>query len=100
VPKIKPDEHFDRRQVRFPQWKLSAWARDTEQTIEDWQRMRADLGVEERWPQHEQGCWHYNKRCPFWERCNVPEERAQTLEGYRYGDFWEPSKARSGSATT
>lgn len=97
--KIKP-EHFDRRQVKYPQWKLDAWAKDTERAIQQWQKMVDEIGITQRWEQREQGCWSWGRPCPMWKRCNVPEEVALTLPDYRYGQFWEPSKRARATAPT
>lgn len=94
--KVKP-EFFDRRRIVYPDWKLSQWARDTELAIKQWETMKQELGIEQRWEQRLQGCRAWNVRCPFWARCNTPEEIAKDLPGYTYGTFWEPKNARQTS---
>jgi len=89
--KAKPEHCVRWGPHRYRQDQLSSWARDAEHRIREIERLRSERGDKQRWPQDSGSCWKFNRRCPFWERCSVPEELADTMPGYHI-EAWEPFK--------
>ena len=84
--KVK-DEHFVRKQFRYPQWKIDQWAKDIEHECED--IARYGPFVSERWPQNAHSCYNWHRQCPYWARCQQHEKLADDVGGY-VQEFWDP----------
>lgn len=88
-------EHFVRRRIGFDDWMLKAWEEDVRSdndTITDYVYRS---GYHERWPQRDQSCMNYNKRCMFYDLCRMPQELADEKEKLLFKvDPWEPKKLR------
>jgi len=92
--KAKPEHCVRWGPHRYRQDQLSSWARDAEHRIREIERLRSERGDKQRWPQDSGSCWKFNRRCPMWERCSVPEELAESMTGYHI-EAWEPAKRGS-----
>lgn len=74
---------------RYQPWQLSEWARDVEDTIRRIERLLAERGPNERWPQHDGACSSWGRLCAYYDRCSLAREVGDTLPGYRVEE-WSP----------
>lgn len=98
--KVEPEKHFVRYgPIRFADWQLRDWEFDLARRVRAWEAN----DPEGRWEQREHGCFKWNKKCPYWTRCQLPEQLAQDLQGFRE-EAWNPAaeaakRAERGSAS-
>ena len=87
--KAKP-EHCQRwGPHRYQPWQLSEWARDVETDIRRIERLLAERGPNERWPQHDNACASWGRLCAYYDRCSLAQPVGDTLPGYRE-ERWQP----------
>jgi len=94
--KAEPKHLVRHGPIRYRQDQVSEWARATEWRLRQIDELTEQRGSVARWPQNPHSCFKWNRACPFWERCQLPEELARDLPGY-VGEPWEPHKRGEGT---
>ena len=90
--KVKASD-FVREKILFSDEQICRWEEDSKVTrdaIKELKQYSRIVGDAVLWPQNDQRCFDWNKRCPYWKLCTavIPENEMD----YYKEERWEPWK--------